>query len=38
MVDLITSLSALQGRYLQLGAQMSDPEVIAFAPLSSRTA
>jgi peptide chain release factor 1 len=29
MVDLIESLSALQGRYLQLGAQMSDPEVIA---------
>jgi peptide chain release factor 1 len=28
MVDLISSLSALQGRYHQLGAQMSDPEVI----------
>ena len=29
MADLIASLSGLHGRYLQLGAQMSDPDVIA---------
>jgi len=29
VADLIASLSGLHGRYLQLGAQMSDPDVIA---------